>query len=55
MNTARLGSAGAGIQTASFSYFGGNIPPVTGATEEYDGTSWTINFSSKFWLQQEQH
>jgi hypothetical protein len=34
--------AGAGIQTAALA-FGGFVPPVTGATEEYDGSSWTAN------------
>jgi hypothetical protein len=38
LNTARRILAGAGIQTAALA-FGGN--PITGATEEYDGTSWT--------------
>jgi hypothetical protein len=34
--------AGAGTQTAALA-FGGNNPPAgnSGATEEYDGTSWT--------------
>jgi hypothetical protein len=33
--------------------FGGSVPPQTGATEEYDGTSWTsspVSFNSKRWL-----
>jgi hypothetical protein len=34
--------AGCGTQTAGLA-FGGNVPPATGATEEYDGTSWTTN------------
>jgi hypothetical protein len=34
--------AGCGTQTAALA-FGGYVPPVTGATEEYDGTSWTTN------------
>jgi hypothetical protein len=42
MNTARYGLAGAGIQTAALA-FGGCDPAITGATEEYDGTSWTSN------------
>jgi hypothetical protein len=33
--------AGAGTQTATLAF--GGSPPITGATEEYDGTSWTIN------------
>jgi hypothetical protein len=39
MNTARLGLAGAGTQTAGLG-FGGEIPGSveSGATEEYDGT-----------------
>ena len=40
MNTARNGGAGAGIYTAAL-VFGGSGPPLTGATEKYDGTSWT--------------
>jgi hypothetical protein len=32
-------AAGAGIQTAALA-FGGDTPPTTGATEEYDGTTW---------------
>jgi hypothetical protein len=42
MNTARYLLAGAGIQTATLA-FGGSTPPKVGATEEYDGTSWTSN------------
>jgi hypothetical protein len=34
--------AGCGIQTAALA-FGGNVPPATGATELYDGTSWTTS------------
>jgi hypothetical protein len=34
--------AGCGTQTAALA-FGGNIPPTTGATEEYDGSTWTSN------------
>jgi hypothetical protein len=46
MNIARLGLGGAGIQTAALA-FGGDVgPAVTGATEEYDGTSWTSNPAS---------
>jgi hypothetical protein len=40
LNTARSTLAGAGTQTAGLA-FGGNIPPLTGATESYNGTSWT--------------
>ena len=42
LNTARkLPSASAsGTQTASLA-FGGEVPPVTGATESYNGSSWT--------------
>jgi hypothetical protein len=42
MNTARqfTASASAGTQTAALG-FGGNTGLYTGATEEYDGTSWT--------------
>jgi hypothetical protein len=38
--------AGAGIQTAALA-FGGFNPAITGATEEYDGSS-LDNFSCKF-------
>jgi hypothetical protein len=42
LNTARYGLAGAGTQTAGL-IFGGYVatPTSTGATEEYNGTSWT--------------
>jgi hypothetical protein len=40
LNTARTGLAGAGTQTAALA-FGGDAPGYTGATEVYDGTSWT--------------
>jgi len=40
LNTARDGLGGAGTVTAGL-VFGGRIPPETGATESYDGTSWT--------------
>jgi hypothetical protein len=33
---------GAGLQTATLA-FGGDLPPYTGATEEYDGTSWATS------------
>ena len=42
MNTARQYLAGAGIQTAALA-FGGLTTVHVGATEEYDGTSWTSN------------
>jgi hypothetical protein len=42
MNTARYELAGVGTQTAALA-FGGEVPPITGATEEYDGTNWTSN------------
>jgi hypothetical protein len=38
--TARDDLGGCGTQTAALA-FGGRNPTVTGATEEYDGTSWT--------------
>jgi hypothetical protein len=41
LNTAR-GLAGAGTQTAGLA-LGGFIPAQTGATEEYDGASWTTS------------
>jgi hypothetical protein len=37
-----LNLAGAGTQTAALA-FGGRYPPTTGATEEYDGTTWTTS------------
>ena len=40
LNTGREALAGAGTQTAALA-FGGEIPPQTGVTESYDGTSWT--------------
>jgi hypothetical protein len=42
MNTARVDLAGAGTQTAALA-FGGLNPPVSSATEEYDGNSWTTS------------
>ena len=42
MNTAKNETAGAGTQTAGLS-FGGYSPGNTGATEKYNGTSWTSN------------
>ena len=41
-NTARYaaGPSSAGTQTAMLA-FGGEVPPGTGATEEYDGSTWT--------------
>jgi hypothetical protein len=42
LNTARYALAGAGTQTAALA-FGGLLLPATGATEEYDGTTWTTN------------
>jgi hypothetical protein len=37
--------AGAGTQTAALA-FGGGTPTVTGATEEYNGTTWTTSPAS---------
>jgi hypothetical protein len=45
MNTARYGLAGCGIQTSALA-FGGLTPSVTGATEQYDGTSWATSPAS---------
>jgi hypothetical protein len=44
MNTARSSLGGTGTQTAGLA-FGGytGTPGGTGATEEYDGTSWVNN------------
>jgi hypothetical protein len=44
MNTARKSVAGCGTQTAALA-FGGWLP-TTGATEEYDGSTWTTSPSS---------
>jgi hypothetical protein len=41
LNTARTALAGAGTQTAGLAF--GGTPPTTGATELYDGTSWTTS------------
>jgi hypothetical protein len=41
LNTARYGVGAAGIQTAALAFGGGPPSTVTGATEEYDGNSWT--------------
>jgi hypothetical protein len=44
LNTARNSLAGAGTQTAALA-FGGYVasPSGLGATEEYDGSTWTTN------------
>ena len=39
LNTARQQLGAAGTQTAAVAF--GGTPPVTGATEEYDGSTWT--------------
>jgi hypothetical protein len=43
MNTARHSMGAAGTQTAGLGFGGG--PPITAATEEYDGNSWTSSNS----------
>jgi hypothetical protein len=43
MNTARSFLAGAGTQTAGLGFGGYTTTADSGATEEYDGTSWTTN------------
>jgi hypothetical protein len=43
LNTARNALGGAGTQTAALAFGGDNPPPVTGATEEYDGSTWTTS------------
>jgi hypothetical protein len=45
MGTARRFLAGAGTQTAALAFGGFIPPPVTGATEEYDGATWTAGGS----------
>jgi hypothetical protein len=42
LNTARAGLAGTGTQTAGLA-IGGGTPTITGATEEYDGSTWTTS------------
>jgi hypothetical protein len=46
LNTARRQLAGCGTQTAGLA-FGGYDTAVTGATEEYDGSTWTTGGSLK--------
>ena len=41
LNTARRSLAGAGTQTATLAFGGDSAGVVTGATESYNGTSWT--------------
>jgi hypothetical protein len=48
MNTARRELAGAGTQTAALAFGGFMVPPFTGATEEYNGTSWTNSNRFKY-------
>jgi hypothetical protein len=43
MNTARRFLAGTGTQTAALAFGGYTGPAYTGATEEYDGSTWTNN------------
>jgi hypothetical protein len=43
LNTARRSLAVAGTQTAALGFGGTQDPPVTAATEEYDGSTWTSN------------
>ena len=43
MNTARQALAGAGTQTAALGFGGNDGTAATGATEEYDGTSWATS------------
>jgi hypothetical protein len=45
LNTARATLAGCGTQTAALA-FGGSSGSNTGATELYDGTSWTTSPAS---------
>jgi hypothetical protein len=46
INTTRSDLAGAGIQTAGLAFGGYTSTGYTGATEEYDGTSWTSTSTS---------
>ena len=45
LNTARDQLGGAGTQTSALA-FGGSTPTVSGATESYNGTSWTSSPAS---------
>ena len=45
MNTARQSSTGFGIQTSAV-VVGGDNPSILGATELWNGTSWTTNPNS---------
>jgi hypothetical protein len=61
LNTARTALGGAGTQTAALA-FGGptrSIASNTGATEEYDGSSWTTNpqdlSTARINLQEQEH
>jgi len=45
MVTGRYNLMAVGTSTAAVAY-GGKTPPTTGATEDYDGTSWTTNPNS---------
>jgi hypothetical protein len=48
LNTARRNLAGCGTQTAALGFGGYGPPANTGATEEYDGTTWTISWKFKY-------
>jgi hypothetical protein len=39
----KISLAAAGTQTAALAFGGTQDPPVTAATEEYDGSTWTSN------------
>jgi hypothetical protein len=41
LNTARHYLAGTGTQTAALAFGGFTAPAKTGATEEYNGSTWT--------------
>ena len=44
LSTARYYAGGAGTQTAGL-VFGGNVPPYSTATEEYNGSGWSTGGS----------
>ena len=46
LNTSRFGLAGAGTQTAALGFTGYDGTANTGATEEYDGSTWTTSPAS---------
>jgi hypothetical protein len=48
LNTARYYLGGCGTQTAALAFGGTTATASTGATEEYDGSTWTSNPKFKY-------